>query len=106
MKAIEISSFGIDGLEIRDLSKPVPEPGQVLLQVVAFSLNYLDLLVVKGLYNPALPLPHIPGSDACGVVEKVGEGVEEFKPGDEVITHFFTLWQKGPFEKTYFKERF
>jgi NADPH:quinone reductase-like Zn-dependent oxidoreductase len=83
----------------------VPGPGEVLVWVKAFSLNYLDLLVIKGLYNPSLSLPHIPGSDASGVVEATGEGVRDFRPGDEVITHFFTLWQDGPFQKTYFSRR-
>ncbi len=68
---------------------PVPEINdtEVLVRVRAFSLNHLDVWVMEGKYPLAIPLPHIFGSDASGVVEKVGRLVTHVKPGDEVIVH-------------------
>ena len=51
MKAYEIREFGIDKLAVADRPDPQPGPGQVLLRMRAWSLNYRDLLVVKGLRN-------------------------------------------------------
>ncbi len=66
---------------------PVPEPGEneVLVRVKTFSLNHLDLWVMGGNYPVKIPLPHIFGSDASGIIEKTGAAVEHFKAGDEVI---------------------
>ncbi len=68
---------------------PAPEPGDndVLVRVKAFSLNHLDVWVMKGNYPAPIPLPHIFGSDASGIVEKTGRNVRHIKPGDEVIVH-------------------
>jgi len=76
---------------------PTPEPGagQVLVRVRAASLNYRDLLVAKGLYNPKLPLPIVPLSDAAGDVVAVGTGVEYVKPGDRVAGIFMQGWLAG-----------
>jgi NADPH:quinone reductase-like Zn-dependent oxidoreductase len=59
------------------------------------SLNYVDLLVVKGQLNPNLSLPYIPVSDGAGVVEQVGEEVTAFRPGDRVVTTFIPDWISG-----------
>jgi len=66
---------------------PVPEINdtEVLVRVRAFSLNHLDVWVMEGKYPLAIPLPHIFGSDASGVVEKAGRLVTHVKQGDEVI---------------------
>ncbi len=64
MRAWQISAFGIDSLEFVERPTPAPGPGEVLLGVRAVSLNYRDLMVVKGLYNPKMELPRIPCSDA------------------------------------------
>jgi NADPH:quinone reductase len=61
---------------------PAIGPGQVLLRHTAVGLNYIDVYHRTGLY-PA-PLPFTPGLEGAGVVEAVGEGVTEFKPGDRV----------------------
>ena len=101
MRAYRFASFGLDALELAELPEPEPARGQVVLQVEAFSLNYRDLMVVEGLYNPKLPLPASPVSDAAGTVVAVGEGVEGLAVGDPVVSHFVADWQDGPFRADY-----
>ncbi|MGC9158903.1 MAG: zinc-dependent alcohol dehydrogenase family protein [Terracidiphilus sp.] len=96
MKVARISSFGIDSLEFTECPVPHPEPGEVLVRVQAVSLNYRDLLVVKGFYNPRMKLPRIPCSDGAGEVVAVGEGVSGWKPGDRVAGIFMQNWLDGP----------
>jgi NADPH:quinone reductase-like Zn-dependent oxidoreductase len=96
MKRFELSErFGIESLRIVDRPRPVPEAGHVLLQMLAFSLNYRDLLVVKGLYNPNLPLPLVPLSDGVGRVVEIGEGVSRVKRGDRIAGNFVQDWISG-----------
>jgi len=68
MRVGQISSFGIDSLEFVDRPTPSPGPGEVLVRVRAISLNFRDLLMVKGQYNPKMKLPRIPCSDGAGEV--------------------------------------
>jgi NADPH:quinone reductase-like Zn-dependent oxidoreductase len=96
MRAFQISTFGIDSLEFVERPTPVPGPGEVLLGVRAVSLNYRDLMVVKGLYNPKMELPRIPCSDAAGEVVAVGDGVTAWKPGDRAMGIFMQNWLDGP----------
>jgi NADPH:quinone reductase-like Zn-dependent oxidoreductase len=96
MKAIALcDGFGIDNLQIVERSQPNPTRGEVLVKMEAVSLNYVDLLVVKGLLNPNLPVPYIPICDGAGVVEQVGEGVTAFKRSDKVVTTFIPEWLNG-----------
>ncbi|WP_422928800.1 zinc-dependent alcohol dehydrogenase family protein [Singulisphaera sp. PoT] len=96
MRAFRIHDFGgADGLRLDDVAKPEPGHGQVLVRVRAASLNYRDLLVAKGLYNPKLPLPIVPLSDAAGEVEAVGPGVTNVKVGDRVAGIFMQGWISG-----------
>jgi NADPH:quinone reductase-like Zn-dependent oxidoreductase len=96
MKAFELqNSFGIDSLKLVDRPNPKPGPGQVLLRMRAWSLNYRDLLVVKGVYNPRLRLPLIPLSDGVGEVVEVGPGVTRANPGDRVAGIFMQNWLEG-----------
>ncbi len=95
MKVGQISAFGVDSLEVVERENPQPGPGQVLVRVRAVSLNYRDLLMVKGLYNPKLRLPRIPCSDGAGEVLAVGKGVTAWKPGDRVAGIFMQNWQEG-----------
>ena len=96
MKVWQISSFGIDGLEALEVSIPKPARGQVVVKVHAVSLNYRDLMMVKGFYNPKMALPRIPCSDGAGEVVEVGEGVVDFKSGDRVAGIFMQRWIDGP----------
>jgi NADPH:quinone reductase-like Zn-dependent oxidoreductase len=96
MKIWQIPSFGIDNLELVDRPTPQPGPGQVLINVHAASLNYRDLMVVVGKYNPKLVMPRIPCSDGAGEVAAVGEGVTRVKVGDRVAGIFMQNWIDGP----------
>ncbi|WOH65277.1 NAD(P)-dependent alcohol dehydrogenase [Bradyrhizobium sp. BWA-3-5] len=96
MKCYELQGpGGIDGLALVD--KPVPEPGkgQVLVRLRAATLNYRDLLTVKGGYGSRQKFPLVPLSDGAGVIERVGPGVREFAAGDRVIGSFFESWLGG-----------
>src|SRR5262249_21693845 len=75
--------------------EPKPGPGEVLLKMRAFSLNYRDLLIVKGLYNPKLRLPMVPLSDGVGEVVGVGEGVTRVNVGARVAGIFVQKWIDG-----------
>ncbi len=83
MKAVRIHDFG-DPSVLRYEEVPVPEPaaGEVLVKITAAGLNFIDTYHRQGWYP--LPRPFILGQDGAGVVEKVGAGVTEFKPGDQV----------------------
>jgi len=96
MRAWQISSFGVDSLEFVERPTPAPGPGEVLIAVRAISLNFRDLMVVKGLYNPKMRLPRIPCSDGAGQVVEVGTGVTAWKPGDRVCGIFMQNWLDGP----------
>lgn len=96
MKVYEIQSkFGLDSLTLKERAEPSPSFGQVLIKLRAASLNYRDLMVVKGLYDPNLPLPLIPMSDGVGNVVAVGEGVTRVKTGDRVAGIFMQKWLSG-----------
>lgn len=95
MKGIVVRSpGGLDHLDFCELPDPgQPGPGQIRVAVHATSLNFHDLLVANG----GIPAAdrRIPMSDAGGVVEAVGDGVTDFKPGDAVVSGFFPHWTDG-----------
>jgi NADPH:quinone reductase-like Zn-dependent oxidoreductase len=96
MKAVEIKDkFGLDALTVVERPQPRPGAGQVLLRMAAWSLNYRDLLVAKGQYNPKLRFPFVPLSDGVGKVVEVGAGVTRVKPGDRVAGSFMQRWFDG-----------
>ena len=96
MKVIELqNTFGIDSLHAVERPEPRPGPGQIVLKMRAWSLNYRDLLVVKGTYNPKLRLPMIPLSDGVGEVAAVGDGVTRVKTGERVAGIFMQQWLAG-----------
>ena len=95
MKAVYVNGQGgLDNLEVRDIADPgQPGPGQIRVALHATSLNYHDLLVAKG--GTPKQEPRLLMADGAGVVEAVGEGVEEFKVGDSVVSTFFPHWLDG-----------
>jgi NADPH:quinone reductase-like Zn-dependent oxidoreductase len=100
MRAWQVSAFGVDSLELVERPTPAPGPGEVLVGVRAVSLNYRDLMVIKGLYNPKMHLPRIPCSDGAGEVIAVGADVTAWRPGDRVTGIFMQNWLDGPLTAT------
>ena len=96
MRAYEIQNgFGLENLKVAERPDPVPGPFQVRLRVTAASLNYRDLLMVRGLYNPKQKLPLIPCSDGAGVIDAIGPGVTRVKVGDRCFGAFSQGWIAG-----------
>jgi NADPH:quinone reductase-like Zn-dependent oxidoreductase len=65
MKAYEIKEFGVDNLALVERDIPKPASAEVLVKIKAVSLNFRDVMVVSGTYNPRMKLPAIPFSDAA-----------------------------------------
>ena len=87
-KAVRFNQYGdIDVLQVVDVERPAPGPGQVLVSVKAAGINPGEASIRKGLYADRWPatFPSGQGSDLAGVVAAIGEGVEGFTVGDEVI---------------------
>ncbi|MBI4469932.1 MAG: NAD(P)-dependent alcohol dehydrogenase [Acidobacteria bacterium] len=96
MKAFEIRErFGLDALTLTDRPEPRPGPGKVRLKLRAASLNFRDLLMMQGLYNPRQALPLIPLSDGVGEAVEVGEGVTRVAVGDRVAGQVAQEWIAG-----------
>jgi NADPH:quinone reductase-like Zn-dependent oxidoreductase len=96
MKVVQVQgSFGIESLVVAERPEPEPGPGEVKIRMKAVSLNFRDLLMVQGLYNPRQALPIIPCSDGVGEVVEVGAGVSGMKVGDRVAGCFFQGWASG-----------
>lgn len=94
MKAIVLTAFGgIENLQLQEVPVPTFDAGDLLVRVFASSINPLDYQIRRGDYPDYVPLPAIIGHDVSGVVERVGPGVVDFKPGDEV---FYTPKIFGP----------
>lgn len=94
-RAWHVPSFGLEKLALVDTQEPAPGPGQITIAVRAASLNYRDLLMVKGRYDPRMKLPLVPLSDGVGEVVALGEGVTRVKVGDRVAATFAPRWIAG-----------
>jgi NADPH:quinone reductase-like Zn-dependent oxidoreductase len=99
MRAFEIHEFGVDQLVLAERETPSPGPYQVLVRLRAASLNYRDLMVVEGQYNPKLRRPIVPLSDGVGLVDAVGDNVTRFRPGDRVAGSFMQTWIDGAVDR-------
>jgi len=95
MKAYEIQQFGIENLSLVERAEPKPQANEILVKFHAASLNYRDLMMVKGAYNPKLKMPLVPLSDGAGEVVEVGESVTKWKIGDRVCPIFMQSWIDG-----------
>ncbi|CAM3649086.1 alcohol dehydrogenase catalytic domain-containing protein [Sphingobacterium prati] len=85
MKAAVLNGFGsVEKFEILNIPTPKPGVDEVLVKVMATSVNPLDFQVRRGDYKNELQLPVITGHDVSGVIVEVGTGVKNFKVGDEV----------------------
>jgi NADPH:quinone reductase-like Zn-dependent oxidoreductase len=88
MKAVYFATHGgLDVLRYGDVPEPVLAPGHVIVRVAASACNPGDLWARQGFPGMPIALPHIPGSDAAGVVEAVAPGVTGLAPGDAVVVH-------------------
>jgi NADPH:quinone reductase-like Zn-dependent oxidoreductase len=86
MKAVVIHQFGgFDCVEVEQRPEPKPLRDEVVLKVKSCGLNHLDIWVTKGRGGAKLPMPHILGTDAAGLVIAAGADVTNVRPGDEVI---------------------
>ncbi len=83
MQAIVYTEFGgPEVMRLEERSVPTPGPGQALVKMAAIGVNFIEIYQRLGWYK--VPLPAIPGSEGAGVVEAVGSGVTEARPGDRV----------------------
>ncbi|MER8978808.1 zinc-binding dehydrogenase [Mesorhizobium sp. M0227] len=90
MKAIQLSRFGgPEVLEVVDLPAPVPQSGEVLIRVHAAGINFFEVLMRANRYAVTPQLPMIPGVEAAGVVEAVGQGVDAQLLGRRVAAPLF-----------------
>lgn len=89
MKAVQILEYGgPEVLVLRDVEKPVPKAGEVLVRLSLAGASFGDTYMRRGYYAPPhtypTHLPFIPGIDGVGRIEALGEGVSSWKPGDQV----------------------
>jgi NADPH:quinone reductase-like Zn-dependent oxidoreductase len=97
------NAFGLENVHVEQQELGSLGPHDVHVRFHAASLNYRDLMVVLGQYNPKLEMPRIIGSDAAGEVVAVGDQVTSLKTGDRVASLFFQAWQAGEFSKQFGK---
>ena len=86
MRAVVCERLGPpSALRVGEFPDPEVGPGDVLIRVAASGVNFPDSLIIQGKYQTRPDLPFVPGGEASGIVEAVGEGVRKFKPGDRVV---------------------
>ena len=72
-------------LEIAEVPRPEPGPGEILIRNHAAGLAFGEMLIFDGTYQKLPPLPYIPSNECAGTVERCGDGVTAFAPGDRVM---------------------
>lgn len=86
MKALlSKAAGGPETLVLEEVPDPVAGPGQILVAIKACSVNFPDVLVIEDKYQFRPERPFAPGSEIAGVVEAVGAGVTQWKPGDRIL---------------------
>ncbi len=102
MRAVICSAFtGPEDLRIGEIDAPKPASDEILVDVHAASVCFMDQLLVSGLYQMRPPTPFVPGTEAAGIVVAVGEKVTRFRPGDRVAC---SSWTGGYAERMIAKE--
>lgn len=94
-RTVEIGSWGMAGLSIAERPMPMPGERQTVVRMRAVSLNFRDLLVVEGRYNPNMRLPLVPVSDGVGEIVALGEGARRFAVGTRVVPIHVPGWIAG-----------
>src|SRR5207302_2641924 len=106
MKAYRIERFGsVDGIVLRSSEDPQPGLKEVPMRVRASSLNYRDLMVLKGGGRGPTKISVVPLSDSAGEVAAIGEGVTRIKIGDRIAGCFHPRWFGGPIKPDYLTDR-
>ena len=106
MKAYHIDRFGsVGGIVRRSSEDPRPGLKEVLMRVRASSLNYRDLMVLKGGGRGPTKIGVVPLSDGAGEVAAIGEGVTRVKIGDRIAGCFHPRWFGGPIKPDYLTDR-
>jgi NADPH:quinone reductase-like Zn-dependent oxidoreductase len=101
VKAYEIQEFGIDNLALVECDVPQHGDDEILVKLHAASLNFRDVMVVSGTYNPRMKLPAIPFSDGAGEVVAVGKNITKWKVGMRVCSTVIPAWiDSGPTAET------
>lgn len=90
-----LPAFGASHLSLTERPPVALGPGEVRLRMTALALNYRDLRMIAGVYNPRQPLPLVPGSDGVGKVLEIGPGVTRVSVGERVVPSFFQGWFGG-----------
>ena len=101
-KAIVMREFGDANLQWEDVSVRSPGPGEIMLRMTAFSINWRDLSTINGRI-PNVKMPLIPLSDGVGEIVECGEGVTRFQTGDRACPMFFPRWMSGKAEAGVYK---
>ncbi|MGT2434692.1 NADPH:quinone oxidoreductase family protein [Bradyrhizobium betae] len=91
MKAVLCRSFtGPGDLRLGEIDEPKPAADEILIDVHAASVSFMDQLLVSGLYQMRPPTPFVPGTEASGIVVAIGDKVTAFRPGDRVACSSWT----------------
>jgi NADPH2:quinone reductase len=86
MQIIEVKAFGgPEVLRLIELPDPVPQPGQILVEVMAAGINFADIVARQGRYRRVPTAPFFPGFEVAGIVKQVGPEVQGFVTGDRVM---------------------
>lgn len=86
MRAMQVTQLG-QPLEMREVEKPTPGPGEVLVRIHTCGLNFGDTLIVKGTYQEKPQLPATVGMEMCGTVEALGAGVTHLSVGQRIAAY-------------------
>lgn len=94
MRTVLFDAFGDPAsvLKVVERERPVPQKGQALVRMVLSPIHNHDLMIIAGQYGFKPELPAVPGTEAVGVVEAVGEGVETVRPGQRVAGGGAAMW--------------
>jgi NADPH:quinone reductase-like Zn-dependent oxidoreductase len=101
MKAYQLQAYNsLDALQLMDLPEPTVGANDVLVKIRANSINYRELIIVRGGYDRNKKLPVIPASDGVGEVVEIGDKVTNWQKGDRVAGIFFQNWTSGKATET------
>jgi zinc-binding alcohol dehydrogenase/oxidoreductase len=97
MKALVLEATdGLKSAVVKDIDPPIAKAGEVLVAVKAAGLNHRELWITRGQYPGMVAAPFSMGCDAAGVIESVGEGVDEKRIGEEVVLYPGLNWGSDP----------